>query len=49
MQENPLSLLGQYSDEDEEEEKTLANGSSGGVSAVAVACRVDEQVPYPSI
>lgn len=46
---NPLSLLGQYSDEDEEEEKVLANGSSGGVPAVAVAGQVDEQVPYASI
>ena len=41
---NPLSLLGQYSDEDEEGEKILANGSNGGVSAVAVAGQVDEQV-----
>lgn len=44
VQVNPLSLLGQYSDEDEEEEAMLANGSSGGVSAVAVAGQVDEQV-----
>ncbi|KAG0582964.1 hypothetical protein KC19_3G097700 [Ceratodon purpureus] len=44
VQVNPLSLLGQYSDEDEEEENTLANGSSGGLSAVAVAGRLDEQV-----
>lgn len=46
---NPLSLLGQYSDEDEEEEKVLANGSSGGVTAVAVVGQVDEQVSYASI
>jgi hypothetical protein len=44
VQVNPLSLLGQYSDEDEEEEKLLANGSIGGVPAVAVGGQVDEQV-----
>lgn len=43
---NPLSLLGQYSDEEEEEEEQiLANGSSGGVLAVAVSGQVDEKVP----
>uniref|UniRef100_A0A7I4E9Y4 WW domain-containing protein n=1 Tax=Physcomitrium patens TaxID=3218 RepID=A0A7I4E9Y4_PHYPA len=45
VQVNPLLLLGQYSDDEAEgEEQMLADGFSGGASAVAVVGQVDQKV-----
>lgn len=45
VQVNPLLLLGQYSDDEAEgEEQMLADGLSGGASAVAVVGQVDQKV-----
>lgn len=47
---DPLSLLGQYSDEDEEEEQlSRANESKKNGSANIVAGRVEEQVSMDCI